>query len=216
LVVILLASPLRYVGCECLGSFRAHARAHKRVLCPVLFSTLLAAVGHSGAAATVPQLVSRGRRGAALAAHLACRASLFGGGSRGLGRLGGHLVERGAKVVAHGVHTGAVVGGEKLLGGACRSSLPMTWCFCVPFVATTMCREKWRRVEDKRLSQGLEKATIGNPHCPPKPSGRGIPRGSKVSLSKNHSLKTKENKIKRHSDCLHRRRNSYARMWSLI
>jgi len=50
----------------------------------------LAAVGHSGAASTVSQLASWGRRGAALPAKfLTCWASLIGGGGRDLDILGG-------------------------------------------------------------------------------------------------------------------------------
>jgi hypothetical protein len=109
ILLILLAPPLRFVNCECLGTSRTHARAHKRVLCPAFFGALLAAVEHIGAAAAVPELASRGGRGSALPANfLICRA-LFGCGGRGLDSLGGHLTERGAKVVAHRVHAGGVV-----------------------------------------------------------------------------------------------------------
>jgi hypothetical protein len=77
------------------------------VLYPVFFGTLLAAVGHSGAAAAVSELASGDGRKSALPANI--KTSLLGGRGRGRGYLGGHSVERGAKVVVHGVHAGAVV-----------------------------------------------------------------------------------------------------------
>jgi hypothetical protein len=75
----------------------------------VLFCTLLAAVGHSGAAPTVSQFTFRGGRGVALPANNGSCTTLFGGGRRGLGRLTRHFVEGSAKVVAHRVHAGGVV-----------------------------------------------------------------------------------------------------------
>jgi hypothetical protein len=77
------------------------------MLRPVFLCTLLAAVGYSSAAATVPELASWDRRGPALPANIMmCKALLSGGRCRGLDSLEGHLIKRGAKVVAHGVHTG--------------------------------------------------------------------------------------------------------------
>jgi len=168
LIVILLASPLRYVGCECLRACRAHARAHKLVLCPVFVGTLLAAVRTQRRSGNSTAACLPGQEGSCTSSTWSCLQGLvvWWWQQRSWSP---RRAPRRARREGRGAWSPCRRCRVTLLGGACRSSLPMTWCFRVPFVATTTCREKWRRVEDKRLSQGLEKSTIGNPHWPQKP-----------------------------------------------
>ena len=82
----------------------------------------------------------------------------------------------------------------------------MTWCFCVPIVATTACQGEVAAGERENAFSRDWKATIGNLHRPQK-----LYRLPVVACRK-RSLKTKENKRKSATiDCLHRQRNSVMR-----
>ena len=138
LVEILFVTSPRFVVCERLAAAcPAHTIALEPVRRPVCFGTVLAAVWHRGAAATVPELVSGGGGRLAQRANPAISracSSPAAAAESGLCILGVRLGKRVAEIVAYAVH--AVVACQFVSGSETIFSIvdvlsPCSYCTCV-------------------------------------------------------------------------------------